>query len=355
MKKVLSFLMAAALIMSFSACNSSSGNNGENAASEGNNGANSAETAVELSLANVTSDNGKEAGTKFGELVEQYSDGSITVKQYPDNQLGDDATTFKMCQQGDVDIAVGSTSSVSSIYPDYYVYDTPFLFMSKQEVYDVGFGGETGQTISNNVEKIGLKSLAMWENGFRNLTTNSKPIASVADLKGLKIRTMANNVHLAAWKAMGVSPTPMTFSELYTAMQQGTVDGQENPIGIILGNNFQEVEKNIIYTEHVYTPYYVVMNLDKWNSLSDAQQDAISKAMKEATAYQYEISQKIEDDADEVFKDAGCTVTHLTAEQKEEFKDAASSANCLELVKEQMEHPELADALVSELEAYRAK
>lgn len=352
MKKALSFVLAAGMALSLTACGSNGASTGSGSSSAG---AAASGKSVELSLANVTSDNGKDAGDKFADLVKQYSNGSVTVTVYPDNQLGDDATTFQMCQQGDVDIAVGSTSSVSSTYPDYYLYDTPYLFMSKDEVYDVGFGGETGKKVADGTESVGVKTLAMWENGFRNLTTNKTPVNTVQDLKGLKIRTMQNNVHLAAWSAMGANPTPMTFSELYTALQQGTVDGQENPIGIILGNNFQEVEKYIIYTEHVYTPYYVVMNLDKWNSLSADQQAAVEKAMTEATQFEYQDSQSIEDAADKTFEAAGCTVTHLTDEQKQGFKDAADSADCISMVKKQMQHPEYADNLQAELGTYRAK
>lgn len=344
MKKALSLILAASVVLSLTAC-------GGNAAG----GTAAGGDSMELTLANVTSDNAKDAGIKFAELVNEYSNGAITVNVYPDNQLGDDTTTFQMCQKGDVDITVGSTSSVSSVYPDYYLYDTPYLFMNKDEVYDVGFNGETGKKIAEGTENIGLKTLAMWENGFRNLTTNDRPIETLKDLKGLKIRTMQNNVHLAAWSAMGVNPTPMTFSELYTAMQQGTVDGQENPIGIILGNNFQEVEKHIIYTEHVYTPYFVVMNLDKWNAMSSEQQAAIEKAMAEATQFEYEDSQQIEDAADKAFEEVGCTVTHLSDEQKQAFKEAADSADCITMVKEQMEHPEYADSLKAELDAYSAK
>lgn len=351
MKKALSLVLAMGMALSLAACGSGGSSSGTPAAS-GSSSA-SGDAKVDLRLATVTSDNGKDASNKFAELVNTYSNGSINVTVYPDNQLGDDATTFQMAQAGDVDIAVGSTSSVSSVYPDYYLYDTPYLFMNKQEVYEVGFAGETGQKVIDGTEEIGLKTLAMWENGFRNLTTNKTPINGVQDLKGLKIRTMQNNVHLAAWTAMGANPTPMTFSELYTAMQQGTVDGQENPIGIILGNNFQEVEKYIIYTEHVYTPYYVVMNLDKWNSLSADQQAAISKAMEESTQFEYEDSQAIEDDADKTFEAAGCVVTHLTDEQKQAFKDAADSADCISMVKKQMAHPEYADSLLAELNTYR--
>ena len=177
----------------------------------------------------------------------------------------------------------------------------------------------------------------------------------MADLSGLKIRTMANEIHLEAWKAMGANPTPMAFGELFTGLQQGTVDGQENPLGIITGNKFEEVQSYCTLTEHVYTPYYVVMNQAKWDSLTAEQQEALTKAVEETTQRQYELSQKYEDEAIEVMEGAGCAVRTLTDEEKMGFKEAADKANSLEAAKKIMYKPELADQMAAELDAYRNK
>lgn len=228
---------------------------------------------VNLIFSNVTSNSAKKAGEKFKELVEEYSDGDITVDLFQDNQLGDDKTAAEGVQNGDIDIAVSSSSSLSTLYKDYYIYDTPYLFLNSQEVYDVGFDGKAAQEMLKGVSKVGLKHMTMWENGFRNYTNNDHAIETPADCKGQKIRTMENPIHLKAWKSIGANPTPMAFSELFTAMQQGTVDGEENPIGIIYSNRFYEVQKYISLTQHVYTPYVVVMNPDKYDSLTDEQQE----------------------------------------------------------------------------------
>ena len=361
MKKFLALALALCMVFALCAC-------GKAAAPAANTGAPAAPAAdkptedapaapadepVELVIGGVTSQSAKDAVIKFGELVEEYSGGTVTIQDFPDNILGDDAQRWEMTQTGECDISIGSTSSVSTTYNDFFLYDIPFFFLSKQEVYEVGFGGEAGQKILAGLESVGLKGLAMWENGFRNLTTNNTPVHTVADVKGLKIRTMENPIHLAAWKQMGANPTPMSFSELFTAMQQGTVDGEENPIGIITGNSFQEVEKYIMISEHVYTPYYVVMNLDKWNSLSPAQQEAVEKAMAEATTYQYAQSQKYEDEGIGVMEAAGCTVIVFDEATKLEFKAAVEPADCLSIAKEKMANPELADLMNQELEAYR--
>ena len=246
---------------------------------------------VNLIFANATSNSAKKAGEKFKELVEEYSDGDITVDLFPDNQLGDDKTVAEGVQNGDIDIGISSSGNLSTLYKDYYIYDTPYLFLNSQEVYDVGFDGKAAQEMLKGVSKVGLKHMAMWENGFRNCTNNDHAIETPADCKGQKIRTMENPIHLKAWKSIGANPTPMAFSELFTAMQQGTVDGEENPIGIIYSNRFYEVQKYISLTQHVYTPYVVFMNPDKYDSLTDEQQEIID-AM-EATQCTPSLSQAI--------------------------------------------------------------
>ncbi len=315
--------------------------------------AQAADKPVELLIGGVTSQNAKDAVIKFIELVEDYSGGTITCVDFPDNQLGNDEQRWEMTQTGECDISIGSTSSVASSYNDFYIFDCPYLFLSRDEAFDVGFASEAGQAIIGGVEEMGLKGLALWENGFRNVTTNNKEINSLADLKGLKLRTMDNAIHLAAWKAMGANPTPMAFSEVFTALQQGTVDGQENPYGIIVGNKFEEVEKFAVETRHSFTPYYVVMNLDKWNSLTAEQQDAITRAMAEATQYEKEQSAKYEEEDVGTIEAAGCKVIKLSEEALAEFKAAADSADCATMAMEKMEHPELGQGLLDALAAAR--
>ena len=355
-KNILAALLAGAMLLALAACggNNNSGNAGGSNAGGNNGGGNASGEVIELRMGNVTSSSAKDAVTEvFIPKVEEYSNGTIKITHFPDNQLGNDEQSFAMAQTGECDIAVGSTSSVATTYNDLYIYDIPYMFLNKQEVYDVGFNGEAGKAILDGFSNYGLKGLAFWENGFRNVTTNNKDIATVADLNGLKIRTMANEIHLEAWKAMGANPTPMAFGELFTAMQQDTVGGQENPLGIITGNKFEEIEKFCTLTEHVYTPYYVVMNMDKWNSLTAEQQDALTRAMAETTTRQYELSQKYEDEAVGVMEAAGCKVRTLTDAEKMSFKEAADKANSLEAAKKIMYKPELADQMAEELTAYR--
>ena len=353
MKKILAILLSLALVFAFVACG---GSNEEPAPADDGEAAEepaAEEQSYELVLGGVTPDPAKAGETKFVELIEEYSNGTVTCQDFPDNSLGDDLARLEMCINGECDIAIGASANYTSILNDFYLFDIYFFFLNKQEVYDVGFAGEAAKVMQDSAESAGVKVVSMWENGFRDLTTNNKEVHSPADLKGLKIRTMENEIHLAAWKALGANPTPMTFSEVFTAMQQGTIDGQENPMALMVSNSFQEVEKFCVKTEHVYSPFIVVMNLDLFNSMSEAQQEAVMTAMADTQKYHLDQCASFEEYAEGEFEKAGATVITLTDEEKVAFQDAVASADCESMAKELMVHPEIVDNMKAELEAYR--
>lgn len=301
--------------------------------------------AETLRMANVTSTSAKEAGVEFQRLLETATDGELEVNLFPDNQLGDDRVLTESTIFGDIDIGISSTSPLASLFPDLYLFDSPFLFLTSEQTYDA-LDGEVGQNILESLESKGLKGLAFWENGFRNFTVNGTDVVEPTDVEGLKVRTMENEVHLAAWRAFGANPTPMAFTELFTALQQGTVDAQENPLGIIDSNRFQEVQDHVTLTQHVYTPYIVFMNLERYNALDSDEQQALQDAMKEATAFQRERSQELETDILANFDEQGITVTTLTQEQKQPWQQAVIDAEIYELVKSKMNNPEYLDQLL---------
>ncbi|WP_319772574.1 DctP family TRAP transporter solute-binding subunit [Breoghania sp.] len=298
--------------------------------------------AADLRFAGVTSTSAKEAAVEFKKMVEEATDGSLKIQLFQDNQLGDDRVAAESTIFGDIDIGVSSTSPLASLFPDLYLFDAPFLFLSADETYAT-LDGEVGQNILATLEKKGLKGLGFWENGFRNFTDNDKPVALPEDVAGMKVRTMENEVHLAAWRAFGANPTPMAFTELFTALQQGTVDAQENPLGIIAGNGFQEVQNHVSLTQHVYTPYIVFMNLDRYNSLSDKEKAAIEDAMVKATKFQRERSQELEGEILASFAGEGVTVVELTPEQKAAWQKKVVDAEIYDLVKSKMDNPEYLD------------
>lgn len=295
------------------------------------------------------------ATEKFKELCLEYSDGNITVDIFSNNLLGDDKIVIEGAQVGDIDIAVSSTSPVANMYRDYYLFDAAYLFLNTDEVYNVGFKGPTGKKIMRGVEELGLIGLSWWENGFRVLGNHKVPASTPEQLKGMKIRTMENKLHIQAWQALGANPTPMAFTEVFTALQQGTIDGQENSIGQIESNKLYEVQHYISLTDHVYTPYCVVMNQEKWESLTDEQKHIVSRAMEESTQVMLKESQAFERQAVQIMKDYGCEVIDLTDEQKKVFQNKIVEEGVYDKVKTQMEHPAYFDQMVNELEAFRGE
>jgi tripartite ATP-independent transporter DctP family solute receptor len=197
---------------------------------------------IEIIMANVTSDNTRDGGYFLKKIVEEHTNGTVVIDLFNDNVLGDDLTVSQMCMQGDIGITVTAMSPLASMYPDFYAFDAPFMFIDKADAYRK-LDGKYGQLILDGLEAINLKGLTYWESGFRHLTNNRIAAVVPDDIKNLKIRVMTNEVHIATWKALGANPTPMSFSELFTALQQGTVDGEEMPLGVMFGNKFHEVQK----------------------------------------------------------------------------------------------------------------
>ena len=304
----------------------------------------SAADKVVLKFSNVTSQSGIDGGKFFKKVAEEASNGSLQVNVFDNNQLGDDRVVVEGTIFGDIDIVLSSTSPVANIFRDFFIFDAPFLFLTTEGAY-AGLDGPVGRQILKDMEANGLKGLAFWENGFRNLTNNKVAARVPDDVKGFKIRCMENEVQISAWRAFGTNPTPMAFTEVFTALQQGTVDGQENPLGIIDGNKFGEVQKYLSMTQHVFTPYFLAMNLDKYNSLTPEQRAAIDKAAVESTKYQRNRSQELEREIIVNFAKKG-VVTELTPAEKKVWQDAIINAKVHDLVKKQMANPDYLDEML---------
>jgi tripartite ATP-independent transporter DctP family solute receptor len=199
---------------------------------------------------------------KFADLIKERTQGRIEVKVYPAQQLGKgEREITEAVQQGAVDMLITSTGPMGGFSPSINILDFPFLFGDFNHV-DLVMDGTLGRKLLNDFDKAGIKALAFWENGFRHLTNNKKPVIKVDDGKGFKIRTMENKVHLAAWKTAGFNPTPMAWGEVFTALQQGVIDGQENPIAIIASNKLWDAgQKFFSFTAHVYSPAPLLLSL----------------------------------------------------------------------------------------------
>ena len=302
------------------------------------------EPEIEIILSNITSDNGKDAGAFFKENVEKRTGGTVTVELFNDNVLGDDLTVSQMTMQGNVGICVTAMSPLVSMYPDFYAFDAPFMFINKEDAY-AKLDGPTGQAILDGLEALNLKGLAFWESGFRHLTNNKSTAETPDKIGTFKIRVMPNEIHIASWKAWGTNPTPMSFGELFTALQQGAVDGEECPLGVIYGNKFHEVQKYLTLTGHSYTPFIVFMNLPLWNSMSARQQEVVAQCMKEATDYERERSTHYERIILDEMTKFGTVITDPTADQKQIWKNAVMEAGVYDMIKKQMKNPDYLDTL----------
>jgi TRAP-type transport system periplasmic protein len=253
-----------------------------------------AQTSLKLGYSLAPTSHYGVGATAMGEELERLSDGKFTIEQFPANALGGEREMVEGAQIGTVDLVVTSTGPVGNFVPDTLITDIPFLFRDYDHAHAV-LDGPIGQAILDQFPNHGLVALAWGENGFRNLTNSVRPIRTPEDSRGLKVRTMENQVHMQAFQQLGVLPTPMAFPELFTALQQGTVDGQENPIGVILSANFSQVQKHLSLTQHVYSPALIIMAPSVWDGLSEEEQGWFKEA---AAAGAKAMRAKVREDAE---------------------------------------------------------
>ncbi|OJY35218.1 MAG: C4-dicarboxylate ABC transporter substrate-binding protein [Rhodobacterales bacterium 65-51] len=222
-----------------------------------------------------------DAGKAFKAKIEELSGGDIEIALKPAGALGGERDVIEGLQIGTVELTISSTGPIGNFVPQVYALDFPFLFKDYASAHAV-LDGEIGQEILADFEPAGLVGLAWAENGFRHITDSKHPIRTPDDLKGIKLRTMENEVHIAAFKALGAAPTPMSWTEVLTSLQQGTIDGQENPVPIITANNMWEIQKYASLTGHVYSPAAVVISKITWDELSPEEQGWMKEAAKAA-------------------------------------------------------------------------
>lgn len=294
-----------------------------------------------------------DAAKYFKMRLEQESGGTLSCDIYTDNVLGSERELLEGCQFGNYDIVLATNATVASFSNDIFCLDIPWLYDNKQQVYEV-LDGALGDTLAAGLEDKGYKLLQFQENAFRTLTTSDRKVEKVSDLKGLKIRIMENELQLAQWKAYGANPTPMAFTELFTALQQHTVDGQDNGAELTWQTKFCEVQKYYTYTKHIYSPYLILMSKEKFEGLTPEQQEIVMKVSDEAVKYERERCSEYEAAALTNIKNfPGMTYTELTPEAVEEFK--AACAGIKDLAYKKVTNPEVVDLLYSEVEKAKAK
>jgi TRAP-type transport system periplasmic protein len=217
----------------------------------------------------------------FAKEVEKRTAGRYKIQTFYSGSLGGERESIEAVQLGTQELTFTSTGPVPNFVPEARILDIPFLFRDKKHARAV-LDGPIGQDMLVKFEPKGFKALAWGENGVRHMTNSKRAVNSPDDLKGLKMRTMENPVHVAAYKGFGIVPTPMAFPEVFTALQQGTVDGQENPLSVIMAAKFDQVQKHLSLTGHVYSPAIFLMSKAAFDKLSAADKTAFLESAKEA-------------------------------------------------------------------------
>lgn len=218
------------------------------------------------------------AGAKaFADELERQAPGRYKVEFFPNGALGGEREMVESVQLGALEMAITGTAVLGNFVPEMLVLDMPFLFRDPAHARAV-LDGAIGQELMGQMKARGLVGLTFGEIGFRHVTSSSRTIRTPDDMKGLKIRTMENPVHLAAFRALGALPTPMSWTEVLTGLQQGTIDGQENPVSILVSTKMWELQKNVTLTRHVFTPISFMMSPAFFGRLPAADQEAMRKA-----------------------------------------------------------------------------
>ena len=230
--------------------------------------------------------------TVFCDEVEKGTQGRFKCQHFANSALGGERDQIEAVQLGTQDLVNTSTGPVGNFVPEVKIVDIPFLFRDYDHARKV-MDGPIGQDILTKFPSKGIIALAWTENGFRHMTNSKRDIVKPSDAAGLKMRTMENKVHMDGYRTFGILPTPMAFPELFGALQQGTVDGQENPIPVILSSKFSQVQKHLSLTGHVYSPALLLLSPKVWNKLSDADKKIFVDAAKKAAVAQ---RKKVNDD-----------------------------------------------------------
>ncbi len=259
---------------------------------------------------------------KFAEKVEELSDGKMKIQVYPNSTLGGDRDLLETCADGDIPFIVQNTAPQVSFMNDLAVFDLPCVFDSlddcRKKIDDPTFYS----LISNVYTDGGYHLLGMADQGFRVMSTN-KPVYSLSDFKGQKIRTMENSFHLAFWKSLGANPTPMSFSEVYIGLQQHTIDAQENPYEVIVSNNLYEQQDYVVETNHLPHLISLIVNDDFFQDLPEDEQEILTQAAEIATEYAREQSDARIAEKVAVIEESGTQIITLSDEMRQEIRDAA--------------------------------
>jgi len=262
----------------------------------------------------------------FAEQVEKNSGGKMKVRAVGAAALGPDVQMQQALIGGAQEMMVGSTATLVGITKEMALWDTPFLFNSAKEA-DAILDGPLGQKVMDKLQEKGLVGLVYWENGFRNMTNNKRPITKVEDFDGIKLRVMQNNVYLDSFRKLGANAVPLPFSELFSALETRAVDGQENPYNTILSSKFFEVQKYLSVTNHVYSPWIVLVSKKWWDTLSKAEQKILLDAARASREFERKDTREEAGRALAELKAKGMQINELTPAESARMRDKLTQVN----------------------------
>jgi tripartite ATP-independent transporter DctP family solute receptor len=323
MKKTLFCMLI--LVFMLAACSSGGGKDNKGAQSVSNK--NTDGEVIEFTFAHALQlDKPEHAGAlKFKELVEEKSDGKLVVNISPAAQLGDEREMAQAVQTNAIEGAIISTGPLSTISASMDLPLLPFLVSERKTMYQL-LDGEVGKEILSSLEDSGIKGTAFWESGFKQITSN-KEIHTPKDLKGVPFRTVESQLVMDTYKALGANPVAVPFPEVYTSLQQGVVEGQENAIGSIASMKFYEVQDYVTMLDIGYNPYAVIFSKKWFDSLSEEHQNIIVTASQEAAEYERQLIADTEADYLKEIEESGTTIVKLSSKEKEAFREATSSVH----------------------------
>lgn len=274
---------------------------------------------------NEQSNQGRAAKVLASE-IERLSGGKMKLRAIGAAALGSDVQMQQALIGGAQEMMVGSTATLVGIAKEMALWDTPFLINNAQEA-DAMLDGPVGDAVRNKLEEKGLVGLVYWENGFRNLTNSKRAVAKLEDLDGIKLRVMQNNVYLDSFKSLGANAVPLPFSELFSALETKAVDGQENPYNTILSSRFYEIQKYLTVTNHVYSPWIVLVSKKWWDSLSQDEKNVLTAAARKSRDFERKDTRAEAAKALEDLKAKGMQVTVLTAAETARMRDKLTRIN----------------------------
>ncbi|MDZ5461551.1 TRAP transporter substrate-binding protein [Azohydromonas lata] len=257
---------------------------------------------------------------KFAELLSQKTGGKLTAKLYASGSLGNDVTMISSLRGGTQEMTVPDSSTLVSLVKDFGVINLPMVIQNEKEA-DALLDGPFGQKLLDKLPEKGLVGLGFWENGFRHVSNSRKPITKADDFAGLKIRVIQNPLFIDTFNTLGANAVPMPFTELYSAMEQKAVDGQENPLATILASKFYEVQKHTVLDKHIYSAWVLLLSKKTWDGFTPEEKKAVQEAGREATLFERKTIRAFSEQALAELKKQGMQVTELPAAEQARMKE----------------------------------